>query len=469
MARPYSYPLAAPTRADAVRRLSADVRRRLGRASAGGSWRIERVEVEAETCEPLAWLAAQPMVPKVYWHGRAELQRLAGVGVADEVSGAEEEWFEQMQHRVDRLASSRARYFGGLRFEPNQRAAPEWAAFGAARFVLPRVELRVEEGRAWLTANLVLPRDAQAVERVLAEIEAVRWPAPRRDPELPLPIARADAPGRAAWRGGIEAALEAFETTALEKVVLARRACYDFDEPLDPFALMRRLEVATPACFHFLIQPDASPSGPGETFLGASPERLFRREGSALHSEAVAGTRPRGASDVADAQLRDELRLSDKDQREHGFVRERIRDVLAPLSETLDVETEASDMVLARGRHLYSGISATLKPEVRSLDLLRALHPTPAVGGTPTDAALAMIRDAEPFDRGWYAGPVGWVGRDAAEFAVGIRSGLVQQKPTPSLALYSGAGIVRGSEAEAEWAEIEHKISGFARVLGLDA
>ena len=80
-----------------------------------------------------------------------------------------------------------------------------------------------------------------------------------------------------------------------------------------------------------------------------------------------------------------------------------------------------------------------------------------------------MTRDAEPFDRGWYAGPVGWIGRDAAEFAVAIRSGLVQQGPAPSLALYSGAGIVRGADAEAEWAEIEHKISSFARVLGLDA
>ena len=161
--------------------------------------------------------------------------------------------------------------------------------------------------------------------------------------------------------------------------------------------------------------------------------------------------------------------MSEKDQREHGFVREQIREVLGPFCETLDVDSEASDMVLARGRHLYSGISASLKPGVRTLDLLRALHPTPAVGGTPTPDALAMINAAEPFDRGWYAGPIGWVGDDAAEFAVGIRSGLVQQGDTPSLALYSGAGIVRGSEAEAEWAEIEHKISDFARVLGLDA
>jgi menaquinone-specific isochorismate synthase len=458
------YPVAAPARTEAVRRLAAEVRRRLQRAPVSGAWRVERVEMEAEGCEPLAWLAAQASPSKLYWHGRGEEESLAGAGTADLITGDGATALDQVQDRLNRLTSPRVRYIGGLRFERAQPASPEWEAFGAARFVLPRVELRVEGGRARLAANLVLPRDAREVERVVAEIEGVRWPEATRSAALPLPIARTDAPGPDGWRRGIETALDAFESTELQKVVLARRARYEFDELLDPFALTRRLEAATPACFHFLVQP-----APGVAFVGASPERLFRRDGTALRSEAVAGTRPRGQSDAADAQLRDELRMSDKDQREHGFVREQIRDVLGPFSEALDVESEASDLVLARGRHLYSGITATLKPAVRSLDLLRALHPTPAVGGTPTDAARTMIRTAEPFDRGWYAGPVGWVGKDTAEFAVGIRSGLVQQGPAPSLALYSGAGIVRGSEAEAEWAEIEHKISDFARVLGLDA
>ena len=464
MARPYSDPVIAPARADAVRRLAAGVRRRLERASDSSSWRVERVEIEAEACDPLGWLAVQPLASKVYWHGRGTDSRMAGAGVADLVVGPLTQTLDGLQRRLDQLSSPQVRYVGGLRFEPARLADVEWEAFGAARFVLPRVELRVVEGRTWLAANLVLPRDARNIDQVAAEIEGVCWPAPHRRAELPLPVARTDAPGPEGWKRGIASALHAFRTTDLEKVVLARRAQYDFDERLDPFALTQRLETATPACFHFLVQP-----APGIAFVGASPERLFHRDGGELQSEAVAGTRPRGQSDASDAQLRDELQMSEKDQREHGFVREQIREVLGPFSASLDVENEASDMVLARGRHLYSGIKAALKPNVRSLDLLRALHPTPAVGGTPTEAAVMMIRSTEPFDRGWYAGPVGWVGKDAAEFAVGIRSGLVRQGPTPSLALYSGAGIVRGSEAEAEWAEIEHKISDFARVLGLDA
>ena len=107
----------------------------------------------------------------------------------------------------------------------------------------------------------------------------------------------------------------------------------------------------------------------------------------------------------------------------------------------------------------------TLKDGVTDAGLLEALHPTPAVGGYPRDRALGEIRDLEPFDRGWYAGPVGWIGAEASEFAVGIRSGLVRGR---TLDLYSGAGIVAGSVPDEEWAEIEQKIGDFTGMFGLE-
>lgn len=449
--------IAAPSR-----RLATEVERRLRDARRTGATGIERVEVAVELYDPLAWLRAQPLQPKVYWHGRSATESYACVGTADQILGSAESVLRTLERQAEGLRPA-ARYFGGLRFASRAEGAPEWGAFAPARFVLPRLELRIADGHATLAANLVFPRDARRAARVLDEIAAVRWPE-GTEPDLPLPTARADVPDRETWRRGIESALEAFESTSLEKVVLARRASYAFNEPLDPFVLLQRLEAATPSCFHFLIQPR-----PGVAFLGASPERLFRRKGRRLWSEAVAGTRPRGASAASDAELRDELLLSDKDQREHGYVRDNIRCVLTPLCERIDVDAEVSDLPLARGRHLYSAISAVLRPDVTSSDVLRALHPTPAVGGTPTPEALDRIEATEPFGRGWYAGPVGWVGANAAEFAVGIRSGLVQQhEEGATLSLYSGAGIVRGSEPEAEWREIEQKIGNFARVLGLD-
>jgi menaquinone-specific isochorismate synthase len=132
----------------------------------------------------------------------------------------------------------------------------------------------------------------------------------------------------------------------------------------------------------------------------------------------------------------------------------------------MEQEGNASELRLARGRHLRSQFEGHLRDDVSTLDVLRTLHPTPAIGGVPTEAAVQAIRTQEPFARGWYAGPVGWIGPDAAEFAVAIRSGLVRDS---SLALYSGAGIVDGSVPEAEWDEIEQKISDFAAVLDLTA
>jgi menaquinone-specific isochorismate synthase len=198
-------------------------------------------------------------------------------------------------------------------------------------------------------------------------------------------------------------------------------------------------------------------------FLSATPERLLRVEGRRVETEAVAGTRPRASGAATDAGLRDALLASEKDRREHAYVCAAVAAALALLTEELDGDREASALTLANGLHLYAGLRGTLRPGVSALDVLRALHPTPAVGGTPAEAALAAIRRMEPFDRGLYAGPVGWVGREAAELAVGIRSGLAHGR---TLDLFSGAGLVAGSDPAAEWAEVEHKIGDFLRVLG---
>ena len=123
---------------------------------------------------------------------------------------------------------------------------------------------------------------------------------------------------------------------------------------------------------------------------------------------------------------------------------------------------QASLLKLARKQHLYSAVNVLLKEDVTDGSLLDRLHPTPAVGGYPTENALSEISRLEPFDRGWYAAPVGWISADEAEFAVAIRSGLIHDK---TLSLYSGAGIVPGSKPEEEWQEIEHKISDFLEVI----
>lgn len=245
----------------------------------------------------------------------------------------------------------------------------------------------------------------------------------------------------------------------LDKVVLARRVGLTVDTEVDPLLVFQHLVGATPGCFHFAFRP-----GERTAFIGASPERLFRRRGNRVVTEAVAGTRRRGETAEADAALRRELMSSAKERREHAFVQEALEKDLETLCSSVDEPVPPSDLALARGRHLHAALAGTLRKEVSTVDLLDVLHPTPAVGGVPAEEALTAIRAQEPFDRGWYAGPVGWIGTDAAEFAVAIRSGLIRNS---DIALFSGAGIVEGSVPGQEWEEIEQKIADFAAILGL--
>jgi menaquinone-specific isochorismate synthase len=465
-----SSPLTPIEEADSVRETLADRARRALNGRMNGHPRVERVRVTLpRRVDPLVWLRAQGEGEAAYWSARDGNDVVATVGVADVVGSPDRPVdYDDLRRRLnERLRRTEApvRYYGGLRFDaayPRGEGTPSgpWTDFGTYRFVLPRFELHATEEETTLICNLVYPQDAGAADDIANAAHGLALPAAGETMSLPEPLHRTDVPDRDGWTRMVRWALDAIADRSLDKVVLARRVALNLGTDLDPFLVLRHLKQATPECFHFAVRP-----ANGAAFIGASPERLFRRRGDRVVSEAVAGTRARGETPEADAALRDELMQSPKERREHAFVQEAIREDLEGLCTAVEVPDTPSDLALARGRHLHSRLTGTLRPGTTTLDLLDALHPTPAVGGVPTEEALAAIRTQEPFDRGWYAGPVGWIGSDAAEFAVAIRSGLVQ---TSNLALFSGAGIVDGSEPEREWAEIEQKIGDFASVLGLD-
>ncbi len=426
--------------------------------------RIARLAVPAGRVDPFRWLSEQRMFPKVYWSGREDRAGVAAMGFADLLEAGVSEGagtLSKLLAALPDLGGSGARYYGGARFDPLGEPDEEWAAFSARRFVLPRFELHVEDTETTLVCNLVLPRDTDDAPKILQEIEDLTLPEGASGALLlPIPVLREDGPDLRGWRKNVERALWAFSEGRLGKVVLARRAEFGFNGDLDPTLLLESLKEATPGCFHFYVETEE-----GTAFLGASPELLFRRDGRSVESEAVAGTRPRGASSADDEGLREDLLHSAKDLSEHSYVSTGIREALAPLCAELEIENHVSDMKLARGRHLRSKVRGTLKDSVTDAALIDAMHPTPAVGGYPRTEALVEIRALETFDRGWYAGPVGWIGAEDSEFAVGIRSGLVRGQ---TLALFSGAGIVAGSVPDEEWDEIEQKIGDFTGMFGLE-
>lgn len=423
-----------------------------------GPARVVRITVRTDEVSPLEWLGSQPEevgYPRAYWSGRESTRSLsresATIGVADFAADME-------ALLIDGTGQEQVRYYGGLRFDPLSEREGMWNAFGDGGFVMPRVEFVSEGGVATLSCNLVLPRDAEAVEEISSYIKSLvpAGDASSGGKRMPSLVSRTDSPDYEGWRENVDRVTRGFEEEP-GKVVFARRADLGFDGELDALGLLEALKEKTPGCFHFYFEPEE-----GAAFIGATPERLYGREGRAIRSEAVAGTRPRGSSSRDDEGLREELLGSEKDRAEQRYVRDSIEEDLRQLCAALTVEEGVSEMKLASRRHLVSRFRGTLRAGVTDAEIMEKLHPTPAVGGYPKGDAIEEIRASEAFDRGLYAGPVGWVSGGAAEFAVGIRSGLVRGR---ELSLFSGAGVVKGSTPEGEWAEIEQKISDFIDIL----
>ncbi len=423
--------------------------------------RLIRIEIPVADIDAFRWLSAQKNTYRMYWRGRHADDRMAMTGVARVMAGDSRPDFGALGGDIEAFLArpgAHVRLFGGLRFDLDRLPESDWFGFPAWQFALPRFELHHLRGNSSFCCNVVFPEDLALKDVILDQIDELNFPEDVAWESLAVPHARTDNPGFEGWNGQVKWALDAFEREVMDKVVLARRVDFAFGRAPEAVALIRVLQDATPSCFHFLFD-----AGDG-VFLGATPERLFFRRGREVFSEAVAGTRPRGTTSDSDEAYRTSLLASEKDQREHAFVRDSIRETLAAFCNNVNVDEVASEMKLAAGRHLVSRVSGTLQPGVTDFDLLERLHPTPAVGGAPTEIALEAIDSLENFDRGWYAGPIGWVGRDSAEFAVALRCGVLKDDV---LSLFSGAGLVAGSDPGDEWLEIEQEITDWTRILGL--
>lgn len=249
----------------------------------------------------------------------------------------------------------------------------------------------------------------------------------------------------------------------LRKVVLARRSKLKLNAPVDSFMLVSRLQSRDPDAYQFVLR---HPNG--ETFLGSTPERLFLSHGGRAVSEAVAGTRARGADEGEDAALAYDMLLSPKEHEEFAIVREEVRRALAEVadggSDGVEVELEKGILRNVAVQHLYARLSAPLASGKSEADLVGALHPTPAVCGYPRQSALQTLRAVESFDRGLYSGPLGWISSEGAEFSVAIRSALVHPSED-EISLYAGVGVVGSANAQSEWHELNLKTKPLESLL----
>jgi isochorismate synthase len=202
----------------------------------------------------------------------------------------------------------------------------------------------------------------------------------------------------------------------------------------------------------------------GACFLGATPERLVRLEGRFLKADCLAGSAPRGATEEEDRRLGEALLADAKERHEHALVVQAVREALAPVCSSFCAPETPGLLRMPNVQHLHTPVRGTLRGQTSILELVERLHPTPAAGGLPREAALPLIRRYEPFGRGWYAAPVGWL--DAlgdGEFAVAIRSALIRGQEA---LLYAGCGIVAASDPDREYAESCLKLRPMLWALG---
>ncbi|TFH62119.1 MAG: isochorismate synthase [Candidatus Zixiibacteriota bacterium] len=448
-----------------IDKLRKEVKRLLESAAIGGEAGISPIKslaMAVEDCSPLDWLRSQNANRKVYWSDRSAKFETAGIGAAD--------WIDESTHPdehdglkiiQDNLVASNdgVRYYGGFRFDNSSASDNDWRPFGKYFFVVPRFEMYRSSGRSWLVCNLFFKNDRNNPEDVLREFNKLSYVRPSENNDLQTLVSRTDSPDKTRFRDMIKSAMESFSRQQFEKIVLAKKADLEFDNAIDRLLLMHKLKRETSDCFHFYLQPTSDTA-----FMGATPERLYHRNGKRIQCDAIAGTRPRGDSEHEDQRMGEELLSSEKDRREHRFV---VDSITEALSAKCDVTIHPADdpptlLKLERVQHLYTRIECTLNNTVTDAQFVAALHPTAAVGGYPRAGIVDEIRRLEQFDRGWYAAPVGWISKNTAEFAVAIRSALARKN---HLCLYAGAGILNGSNAAAEWEEIENKMRNFLKLV----
>ncbi len=398
--------------------------------------------------------------PRTFWASPGEAT-IVGSGAAKTLRADGANRFRAIRKAADELFSlgdvhagalaARPRLFGGFSFHDEHTGTGAWEGYPGAKFVLPRVQVTYTDGDAWLTANAV-GGTPEAVEKGLEDASArLRDISGTGTVETRPGIAsRIRTASRAEWRESVIAATDQIDAEQLRKVVLAQALRTALSKPLSIPDVLGRLGRTYPDCYRFLFQSD---DGTGD-FFGATPERLVDLRGRTIETGALAGTTGRGETPEEDEWLAEELLADGKNRHEHQLVVDAVRDQLEP--HAASVRTDARRIRrLANVQHIETPITAELNGDEHVLTLVRALHPTPAVGGLPPDRALATIRDTEPFERGWYAAPVGWF--DAAgygSFAVAIRSAAVREDVAT---LFAGVGIVGDSEPDREWDEVQLK------------
>ncbi|WP_456273571.1 isochorismate synthase [Bacillus sp. AK031] len=408
---------------------------------------------------------------RFFWKDKESDTQIAGIGSTymfrndsedNRYISIEKEWKRLIEHAEieaeEEVAGTGPLLFGGFSFDPSVPRAKEWSDFSHGIFQMPTFMLTLTGEGCYLTTNILCT--SQDDEGLLSIIERKQQELFEQDQpnrfNLALQGAEEVAPDD--WKAALEEVVDQLKGGEMEKVVLARKMLMSFKERPHSDQVIHNLWNEQQESFIFSFEVANS------CFLGASPERLVKKEGSEILSTCLAGSIARGKNSEEDRKLGRSLLNDEKNLHEHKLVVEMIRDVISEYCTDVHMPDEPVLMKVRDIQHLFTPVKGECDNETSILKFVGQLHPTPALGGVPRDKAMKTIKQAEKMDRGLYAAPMGWMDSYGnGEFAVSIRSGLIHKDKAY---LYSGCGVVADSTAASEYRETQIKFKPMFRALG---
>lgn len=372
---------------------------------------------------------------------------------------------QEMEELSTLIQSPDLIFFGGRRFDFEQKTALEWHEFGQQFYFLPRVWInKTDEEELNLTLFFNkndLKNNSVISSQVIFDIESLlnftnEWGTNRQKGEESKFLYDRQVPAVTKWESNIKSCLFRLKQD-LEKVVMSRKQVFKTNCK-DIIGALLQEEKLSDNHYIFILKLDEE-----RIFLSLSPEKLFKVNNGILSSEAIAGTRSRGQDENEDTRLEEELINCSKELNEHRIVAHEISKVFEATCDDFKQLSKEEVLKLSAVQHLMSRYRGKLKEGHNPFDLIKLFHPTPAVGGYPKDIAYSTIRELEGYDRGFYASPVGILSSQYSEVIVAIRSALYFKN---YLHVYGGAGIVEGSDPNQEWNETQKKMNTIKEFMG---
>jgi menaquinone-specific isochorismate synthase len=350
--------------------------------------------------------------------------------------------------------------FGGFSFDPYKNKTERWSKYADSLFHLPKYLLSIIRGETFLTTNTICSpeEDAYFFMKVSEERTQMLNSLHQSSRKASALLLETKEVKPEKWKKTVDDVVKELTEGPLKKVVLARELRLVFDNQVQAEEVLENLYRQQHESFIFAFESN------GDCFIGASPERLVKKQANEVYSTCLAGSIPRGKTEEEDNKLGELLLNDQKNLIEHGYVVEMIKEALEESCKEIILPDKPQLMKIRDIQHLYTPVIGKCHKDTSLLLLVERLHPTPALGGLPKEEAVAKIRQVEDLDRGFYAGPLGWMDyRKNGEFAVSIRSGLIQGN---EVSLFAGCGVVADSDSESEYLETSLKFKPMLRALG---